>query len=91
MLWGIGRLAHARPRHAQDAPPHLPPYLESPDPAIRGTAAWAALALPAAATAAHLARLRDDPAAFPLYEGGALADVRIGELVERELARPAPT
>ena len=42
VLWGVGRLAHARPEHAADAAPHLPLYLRSPDPAIRGTAAWAA-------------------------------------------------
>ncbi|MBI5490019.1 MAG: HEAT repeat domain-containing protein [Deltaproteobacteria bacterium] len=90
ILWGIGRLARARREHALDAAPHLPPYLESPDPAIRGTAAWAALALPTGATAAHLERLRGDPSVFPLYEGGVLADVRIGDLVARGLARLPP-
>jgi hypothetical protein len=88
VLWGVGRLAHARPGHALDAAAHLPRYLGSPDPAIRGTAAWAALALPKDATAAHLAALRDDPAVFELCEAGVPSSVRIGDVVARWRAAP---
>mgnify|MGYP001577843532 CR=1 FL=1 len=83
VLWGVGRLAHARPEHAADAAPHLPLYLRSPDPAIRGTAAWAALALPRDATAALLEGLRDDPAVFELCEAGVPTLVRVGDVVAR--------
>jgi hypothetical protein len=83
VLWGVGRLAYAWPRHALDAAPHLPLYLRSPDPAVRGTAAWAALALPRDATAAFLAALRDDPATFELCESGVPTVVRVGDVVAR--------
>ncbi|HEJ83533.1 MAG TPA: HEAT repeat domain-containing protein, partial [Desulfobacteraceae bacterium] len=39
LLWGIARLAQARPRLVQGAVLHLIPYLESQDPAVRGMAA----------------------------------------------------
>ena len=38
-LWGIGRLAHARPHLAKDANDLLKPFLESQDPEIRKLAA----------------------------------------------------
>ncbi|MBW2266921.1 MAG: HEAT repeat domain-containing protein [Deltaproteobacteria bacterium] len=40
-VWGVGRVAQVRPELVQDAGPHLLPYLESTDAAVRGLAAWA--------------------------------------------------
>jgi hypothetical protein len=41
-VWGVGRLAHARPDLARPAAAFLPAYLDSPDPYLRGLAIWAA-------------------------------------------------
>lgn len=41
-LWGVGRLAHARPLLAKPAAPFLSAFFDSPDPYLRGTAIWAA-------------------------------------------------
>ena len=41
-LWGVGRLAHARPLLAKPAAAFLPAFFDSNDPYLRGTAIWAA-------------------------------------------------
>jgi hypothetical protein len=82
-LWGVGRLAHARPEHAQEAVCFLPPYLQSDRPALRGTAAWAAAALPSSQTISYLNTLREDPAVFTLYQDGVLKKWRICDLVDK--------
>jgi hypothetical protein len=41
-LWGVGRLAHARPDAAKPAAAFLPAFFDSPDSYLRGTAIWAA-------------------------------------------------
>jgi len=40
-LWGVGRLAHARPGLARPAAAFLPAFYRSPDPFLRGIAVWA--------------------------------------------------
>ena len=40
-LWGVGRLAHARPEFAKPAAGFLPAFYRSPDPYLRGIAVWA--------------------------------------------------
>ena len=42
VLWGVGRLTHARPLLAETAGAFLPAFFDSPDPYLRGTAIWAA-------------------------------------------------
>jgi hypothetical protein len=47
VLWGLARLAYARPNLLKDAVPFLPPYMKSEDPLLRALAArTAALLLP---------------------------------------------
>ncbi|MFO7645971.1 MAG: hypothetical protein R6W95_16420 [Desulfosarcina sp.] len=41
-LWGVGRLAHARPLLAKPAALHLGAFFQAPDPHLRGLAIWAA-------------------------------------------------
>ena len=45
LLWGIGRMAHARPQLLRDSADYLQPFLQADDPHLRGLAAWAAGAL----------------------------------------------
>ena len=40
-LWGVGRLAHARPALTKRAAAFLPAFYQSPDPYLRGIAVWA--------------------------------------------------
>ena len=87
VLWGIGRLAHARPGHARDALPFLQPYLESDRPVLRGTAAWIAGALPFDRTISFLNPLKNDTAHFKLYQEGVLEEVRICDLVAKLVKR----
>ncbi|MDZ7699446.1 MAG: HEAT repeat domain-containing protein [Deltaproteobacteria bacterium] len=40
VLWGMGRLAQVKPEMVKDAVPYMAPFLESPDPLVRGHAVW---------------------------------------------------
>jgi hypothetical protein len=81
VLWGIGRLAHARPTHVADAAPFLCAYMESAKPALRGLAAWAAAALPTNLTDTGLRPLQYDTEVVQIYRDGLLEAVRICDLV----------
>ncbi len=81
VLWGIGRLAHARPAHVSDAAPFLCAYMESGRPALRGLAAWAAMALPTGHTDVCLKALKDDRSVVRIYHDGIFAAYRICDLV----------
>jgi hypothetical protein len=87
VLWGVGRLAHARPGHAGDALPFLKPYLESDKPVLRGMAVWIAGALPLDRTISLLNPLKYDTAYFRLYQEGALEEVRVCDLVAKLVKR----
>jgi hypothetical protein len=87
VLWGIGRLAHARPGHARDALPFLQPYLESDSPGLRGMAVWVAGALPSDRTISFLDPLKSDTAFFTLYQEGVLEKMRICDLVAKLVKR----
>ena len=87
VLWGIGRLAHARPGHVRDALPFLQPYLASDRPVLRGMAAWVAGALPSDRRISFLHPLKNDTAHFKLYQEGVLEEVRICDLVAKLVKR----
>ncbi|MEN8760736.1 MAG: DVU0298 family protein [Desulfobacterales bacterium] len=87
VLWGVGRLAYARPGHARDALPFLQPYLESDRPVLRGMAAWIAGALPFDRTISFLKPLENDTAHFKRYQEGVLEEVRICDLVAKLVKR----
>ena len=82
-LWGIGRLAHARPQQAAAAACLLVPFLNSETSQVRGLAVWASGALPLEATGAHLRQLAGDTATFRLYRSGVFSTLSIGELVQK--------
>ena len=67
VLWGIGRLAQAEPDLAAGAAPHLPNFLQSQDPIVRGTAAWVAGLIRAEATWPELKKLKDDDSEIWFY------------------------
>jgi hypothetical protein len=87
VLWGVGRLAHARPPAAAPAAEFLPPYLEAPDPFIRGLALWAAAALPCPRATSHMQRLTADNAVLAIWTGDRLVDHTVGRLAAAALER----
>lgn len=87
LLWGVGRLAHARPAVIAGAAAYLPPFLRSSDPVHRGLAAWGCGALGTGAEAGRLAQLQGDRSPLQLYEGLQLVDYTVGDLAALALAR----
>jgi len=85
VIWGIGRLAHARPQMAADSASFLSPYITSADPVLRGNALWAAGALPVAATRKVIEELRGDDTKIILYLKGRFLEWSIHSLAEKAL------
>ena len=85
-VWGVGRLAHARPDLAQPAAGFLPAFFDSPDPFLRGLAIWAIgpiLSNPLRPLVqAHLS----DHAQLNLYRQLTLTRPTVAELAEAALA-----
>jgi hypothetical protein len=92
VLWGLGRLVHARPHVVPGASGFLLPFLGAADPFHRGLAAWAAAALPQGLTREALIELLDDPAVFLLYREPHLTEVVVGVVARAALdaARRGP-
>jgi hypothetical protein len=86
VLWGVGRLAHARPQHTRAIGRYLIPYLESNDPNLRGLAARAAGPVGGTATISRLKELTDDSGQLMLYHDGFFEDCTVGELVREALS-----
>lgn len=88
LMWGMGRVVQIRPSLLAEAgvPALLTPYLDSPDPEVRGLAARALGLLRLEAAKEKLASLRGDGAEFLLYDRGNLATVTVGGLAEAALA-----
>ena len=80
VLWGIGRLAHARPHLVKDFAHLLCPYMESPDPALRGLAAWTAGLFDCETTSRLLKRLENDQATLTFYLDGTLEELTVAQL-----------
>jgi hypothetical protein len=80
VLWGVGRLAHARPEQPADCAPLLMPFLESSEAALRGLAAWACGPLAHDRLKAPLEKLVPDTAAVQLYRRERLETLSVGGL-----------
>jgi hypothetical protein len=84
VLWGIGRLAHTRPDLVMDIPYFLCPYMESPDPFLRGLAAWTAGLFDYEMTNRLLKRLENDQATLTFYFDGTLEKLTVAQLRYRK-------
>lgn len=80
VLWGVGRLLHARPAAPAEGAELLRPFLGSPVPALRGLAAWACGPLADAGLAPVLLLLEADNAPLPIYRGNHLEACSVGAL-----------
>ena len=85
VLWGVGRLAHARPQLLKTSVDYLHPYLQTDDPHLRGLAAWAAGALRNHNTATMLNQLKDDSAKLSVYLDGQIIRRSVGEIAKKAL------
>jgi HEAT-like repeat len=81
LLWGIGRLARARPKLAAPAHPFLSPYLTSSDPHLRGLAAWTGTAPGMGLPADAIRRLARDTGAVEIYADGRIQKRTIRDLI----------
>ncbi len=86
-LWGVGRLAHARPDLARPATSFLPAYLDSPDPYLRGLAVWAAGPILDSRLRPLVQAHRADPGSLQLYRQRTITRLTVAELVQEALAK----
>ncbi|MDJ0855168.1 MAG: hypothetical protein QNI85_08780 [Desulfobacterales bacterium] len=82
VLWGLGRLAHARPDRAADAAPFVAPFLESPDAFHRGHAVWLLRALNHPLADDVIEVLSGDEERFDFYLDGDLSTVTVAEALQ---------
>jgi len=85
VVWGLGRLAHARPAAAKGGGGLLLPYLHSPDAVLRGTAVWAAGAFPDGQLRDLLWILTRDSADLRIYLDQQLHDRTVADLAREAL------
>ena len=83
VLWGVGRLAHARPQLVEDSVLFLLPYMESEDANLRGLAAWTAGLFDCKTTRILLKRLENDQATLTIYLNGKLEKFTVAQLARR--------
>jgi hypothetical protein len=93
VLWGMGRLAHARPGVLGDCGALLAPFFAAPGAPLRGLAAWTAGAVGDRRLLAGLEPLLADTADFTMYRDERLTRCTVASLARtavREItARPA--
>ena len=80
VLWGIARLAHARPESIAGSSQFLIPYLQSRDTDIRGLAALAAAPVQDDKIDPYLKNLADDDATLTVYWNGKLLQCTVKQL-----------
>ena len=86
-LWGLGRLAQARPQLLRCAAPAFLRYLPVPDPLHRGLAAWTLGFLGTAPPRALLDPISEDFRHIKVYDKGELRTYRICDLVKPLIER----
>ena len=85
-LWGVGRLAHARPRLVRSAARLLAPFFEASDPCLRGTAVWAAGPVGDQHLQSLMARRLSDRGRLKLYRRQCITAVTVGELAREAIS-----
>jgi hypothetical protein len=87
LLWGIGRLAEARPDLVQNTVPQLKLYLKSEDPTVRALAARIMGFLDVQGARKDLERLTRDVSEVSFWEDGRLYRGRVKDVAEVALER----
>jgi len=83
VLWGLARLAQARPELLQNVLPHVKPFLSSEDPNLRGLAVWILGLVGGGRGEPLLTELENDTSEFTLYQNGRERTYRIGEIARQ--------
>jgi len=86
VLWGVGRLAHARPSLISYAAALLSPYMRSEDAVHRGLAAWIAGAIHAKTDRSLLQHLAMDHSPINIYIDLRLVERTVGQLAVEALS-----
>ncbi|WP_334110921.1 DVU0298 family protein [Thermodesulfitimonas autotrophica] len=87
VAWAFGRIGGVRPELVREAVPQLRRLLGSPDPQVRGCAAWALGEMDAVEAAAALNELTGDAARVRIYLDGNLTEKTVGELAAGAVAK----
>ncbi|MFQ5484424.1 MAG: DVU0298 family protein, partial [Desulfobacterales bacterium] len=87
VLWGLGRLAYARPELAENADVFLPPFMRSNDATHRGLAAWVSGALSSEITTPLLQDLITDEARIKIFINMNLLERTVGKLAQEAIVR----
>ncbi|MDH3566033.1 MAG: hypothetical protein OEM61_01605, partial [Desulfobacteraceae bacterium] len=87
VLWGLGRLAYARPELVANAAAFLLPFMRSNDAVHRGLAAWVAGALSSEITTPLLQDLVADEARIKIFINMNLVENSVGKLAQEALSR----
>lgn len=87
VLWGLGRLAHARSELVRDAAAYLPLFMRSKDAVHRGLSAWVAGAIPSEMTESLLKHLVTDEARINIFINMNLEERTVGQLAVEALSR----
>ena len=91
VLWGLGRLAWARPSLVERAIPDIEIFLSAADAQLRGLAAWILGLIGAQGARPRLKNLTADGAEVPLYLEWREERCTVSELAGRALAALAAT
>ncbi len=86
-VWGVARLAQARPDLAGAAEPDLLCALGDCDAGIRGLAAWACGLLGLTSALPQLEAMTTDASALEIYRDRALAETSVGALATEAITR----
>jgi len=87
LLWGIARLAQARPHLVRGTASHFIPYLQSKDPAIRGMAAYLMGLLEVQKARPNIESLREDDAGFETWADYRIVHRRVKDMANEALDR----
>ena len=87
LLWGIGRLAQARPELVKEGVTRLMPYLRSPDAGVRGLAAWIMGLLEVEEAHSELEALTKDEAELRMVFKCTVNVVRVKDLAKKALGQ----
>jgi hypothetical protein len=80
ILRSLAKISLANPEPIRKTARHFIPFLDDPDPAVRGYAALLLGHLGTREAKETLARLTGDPAELPIYEGGEVVTRTVGRL-----------
>jgi hypothetical protein len=85
VLWGIGRLAHARAQFLYNCSSLLVPYMSSSDPYLKGLSAWASGPLDRMPVQDCLQKLLEDQSIIRIYIDLRLVQRKVSDLARESL------